>query len=144
MNVAVEVPYKFRKATEADIPFILALAKELYPDRPVEQGVPWITRAMRDPAHFVVVGPHSAGCCHITKHYGFEPKARLDMLARRPGVTTATMEALKLLRVMLWWAKDRGAKGNFTLDADTGVDFEPFAKRLGGKRVEYVRYEIPL
>ena len=49
-----------------------------------------------------------------------------------------------MVRMMIAWAKEQGAQGAFKLEADTGIDFAPFAKRLGGHAVTTTRYDIPL
>lgn len=147
MNAQAD-PYKIKQATPADMQFIVELARELYPERMsdpynVERGIKWLARVMVDEDHIVLLGPNSAGCAHVIQHYGFERRARLDMLACRP-LPGFAMEPVKMLRIMLWWAKTRGASGYFRLDADTGVDFAPFAARLGGEPVQATWYKIPL
>ena len=99
--------------------------------------------AIQNPERLVLIGANSVGVAQASWQYGFERRARLDMLGARP-VAGAALEALKMVRMMLVWAKEQGAEGTFRLDADTGVDFGPFARRLGGKPVTLTRYEIPL
>lgn len=111
--------------------------------RQIEQGIPWMERCIQNPDRLVLVGPNSIGCAQIQWNYGYERRARLDMLAARP-VPGAALEALRIVRMMVAWGKEKGAVGTFRLDADTGIDFGPFAKRLGGKPVTLTRYEIPL
>ena len=130
-----------RQATLDDIPFIMELAKEKYPTRDVEKAAPWAAWCIKNPDRLVLVGPSSMGCAQVDWRYGHECKARLDVLAARPG---PIWEALRMLRLMLNWARQKGAIGNFILDANTGIDFGPFAERLGGKKVTIVQYEIPL
>ena len=130
-----------RQATLDDIPFIAQLGKERYPQRDIEKDIPWARWCIQNPDRLVLVGPNSMGCCQIDWIYGHECKARLDVLAARPG---PIWEALRMLRIMLNWARQKGAVGSFILDANTGVDFEPFSQRLGGRKVTRVEYEIPL
>jgi hypothetical protein len=132
-----------RIATLADIPWMLDLAKECYPERGVERGVPWIVDCISSPRRLVLVGQNSMGVCAITPEYGFELRACVTMLAAR-RVKTAPLEALRMLRVMLQWARERGAQGSLRLEADTGVDFEAFARRLGGSKKTTSFYAIPL
>ena len=139
-----EVEYPaIREATSADEPFMFAIAREKYPERAIERGATWVRWAMKHPERLVLVGPNSFGIAQVSWFYGFERRARLDMLCARP-VAGAALEALKMVRMMVVWAAAQGAEGAFKLDADTGVDFEPFARRLGGKAVTTTRYEIPL
>ncbi|MFA5897720.1 MAG: hypothetical protein WC829_01275 [Hyphomicrobium sp.] len=130
-------------ATDADKPFMLALAREKYPGRNIDLGIPWVERCMANPDRLVLVGPNSFGIAQADWLYGFERRGRLDMLCARPQPGVA-LEALRMVRMMVGWAKSRGCLGTFKLDADTGVDFGPFARRLGGVKVTSVRYEIPL
>lgn len=132
-----------RRATLADMPFMVAMAKEKYPVRKVELGIPWMEWALANPERLVLMGDNTIGVAQVSWNYGFERRARLDMLGARP-VSGAALEALKMVRLMIAWAKEQGAQGSFRLDADTGVDFGPFARRLGGKPVTLTRYEIPL
>lgn len=132
-----------RRATLADMPFIVALANEKYPMRMIEKGIPWMEWCIQNPERLVLVGPNSIGVAQVQWNYGYERRARLDMLGARPA-PGAALEALRIVRMMLVWAKEKDAVGTFRLDADTGVDFGPFAKRLGGKLVTSIRYEIPL
>lgn len=132
-----------RRATLYDMPFMVALAREKYPSLPVAEGVGWMESCLSNPERLVLVGPNSVGVAQIGWNYGFQRRARLDMLGARPTVSGA-WEAFRMVQIMLAWAKDQGAEGTFRLDADTGVDFGPFARRLGGKPVTVTRYELPL
>lgn len=132
-----------RKATVDDEAFMFAIAREKYPERAIERGAPWVRWAMKHEDRLVLVGPNSFGIAQVSWFYGFERRARLDMLCARP-VSGAALEALRMVRIMVAWAAEHGAEGTFKMDADTGVDFEPFARRLGGKAVTATRYEIPL
>lgn len=134
------------RATEADIPRGLEIARERYPEREVANGLEWVRWHMRQPLSLVLAGSCTFGVASIVLKYGFEKRARLDMLAALPekGVV---MEALQQVKTMVRWATLQGATGYFRIDADTGVDFGPFAKRLGGCEVDpvkYPRYDIPL
>ena len=130
-----------RQATLDDIPFIMALAAEKYPGRDVTKDEPWAKWCIKNPDRLVLVGPSSMGCAQVDWIYGHECKARLDVLAARPG---PIWEALRMLRLMLNWARQKGAIGSFILDANTGIDFSAFSERLGGRKVTVTRFEIPL
>ena len=135
-----------RRATEADIVWGLEIAKERYPDRDVQLGVQFVRWSMNNPNSVVLRGSSVFGIASIVMKYGFEKRARLDMLAARSG-NTAVVEALHIVRAMVRWAALNGAQGHFRIDADTGVDFGPLARRLGGHEVDpvkYPRYDIPL
>lgn len=135
-----------RRATEEDIPHGLAIAQQAYPGRGIEKAVEWAKWHLRQPTSLVLVGPGTLGIASIVLKYGFEKRARLDMLAALPE-KTSVVEALQQVRAMVRWAALQGAVGHFHIDADTGVDFGAFARRLGGREVDpvkYPRYEIPL
>lgn len=136
-------PWNIREATVNDLPFIMQLGKEMYPARDVEKSRQWARWCILDANHYVLVGPNSMGCAELFWSYGCECKARSAVLAARP-VAGAVFETLRILRMMITWAKQRGAIGTFTLDADTGIDFLLFAKRLGGKSVTKTHYELPI
>jgi hypothetical protein len=135
-----------RRVTEADIPWGLEIAQERYRGRSVELGVQYIRWCLNNPNSIVLRGSAAFGVASISMKYGFEKRARLDILAARRG-NRAVVEALQIVRAMVRWATLNGAQGYFRIDADTGVDFGPIAKRLGGHEVDpklYPRYDIPL
>lgn len=132
-----------RRATDADKPFMLALAQEVYADRVESRSVAWVEWCMQSPEKLVLVGEHSFGIAWAALKYGAEMKAGMDLLcARRSG--GGIMEAFRMVRQMLEWARSQGARGDFRLDADTGVDLGPFAARLGGRPSPQKWYLIPL
>lgn len=135
-----------RRATEEDIPHGLAIAQQAYPGRGIEKALDWAKWHIKQPNSLVLIGPGTLGIASIAFKYGFEKRARLDMLAATPE-KSSVIEALQQVRAMVRWAALQGATGKFRIDADTGVDFGPFAQRLGGHRVDddlYPRYDIPL
>jgi hypothetical protein len=137
---------QIRRATIEDIAIGLAIAQKRYPERGVEQGVEWAKWHVRNPLSIVLVGQSTFGVASIVLKYGFEKRARLDMLAALPE-KSSVVEALQQIRAMVRWAALQGAIGHFRIDADTGVDFGPFARRLGGHEVDpvkYPRYDIPI
>lgn len=140
---------RLRLATEADVSFFVEMAKERYDEnrkRRAEEGVDWLRWAIKAPTALVLVGPSTGGVASINLRYGFEKKARLDMLVAKAG-RNAALEAFQMVKTMVRWATLNGAEGAFRIDADTGVDFGPFARRLGGIEVDprkYPRYDIPL
>lgn len=135
-----------RRVTEEDLPWGLEIAKERYPGRNSELGLQFVRWCMGNPNSIVLRGSEVFGVASISMKYGFEKRARLDILAGRRG-HRAVVEALHIVRAMVRWAALNGAEGYFRIDADTGIDFGPIAKRLGGHEVDpvrYPRYDIPL
>lgn len=132
-----------REASEADLPFMVAIAEECYPGRGVVAGIEWMKRCIGSGNNLVLVGEHSIGVAQINLNYGYEKRAKMVLLASRK-TSRGALETLHMLRIMLVWAKALGATGEFALSSDTGVDFAAFAKRLGGRRIDIVEYRIPL
>lgn len=132
-----------RRATADDIPFISQLAQEKYPNRDVTKGLKWFEYCLRNPRRLPLVGPHSFGIAWIEPLYGFEERAGMDVLACRTS-SAAGWEILRMVKIMVAWARAHGAEGAFRLDADTGVDFGPLAARLGGELSPQRYYLIPL
>lgn len=132
---------RIRIATAQDIARWLPVAQAAYPDRGVERGLPWIRWCIESPNRIALTGEHSCGIAQVTLKYGFEPRAMLDMLFSdgRAGI-----EPLIIVRQMIVWAKAKGAVGRFTMDSDTGIDFGPIARRLGGCSVDIRRWTVPL
>lgn len=134
---------RIRRATEDDIPYMLAMAREKYPDRPVEQGIPWMQWCLKNPDRLVLIGQDSIGMAEVGWYYGYSFRPRLSWLVGRP-VKGAALETLTMLRMMLVWAKEKGCTEPFRLSAETNIDFEPYSRRLGGRAVTSTTYLIPL
>ena len=137
-----------RFATLDDMPRMLEIAEEMYPGRGVKAGWDWMkwNIANADGTKFVMVGDDSMIVAHIYRQYGYELRARIDMLCARRQ-KRAMFEALQLVKACKRWAAVNRVTAPLKLDADTGVDFGAFAKRLGGWKVDPARYpvyEIPL
>lgn len=137
-----------RRATVADIDKFAAIAENRYFGRNVREAIPWVTWCVENKAgdKFAWVGEDSFIIAHIYRQYGFELRVRVDILCTRPK-KRAVLEAFQLLKACKRWAALNGVTHPLRLDADTGVDFGPFAKRLGGWQVDpkrYPVYEIPL
>lgn len=137
-----------RRATLDDMPWMLELAEEQYPGRGVKAGWDWMKFCIENRIgdRCVLVGEASLIVAHIYKQYGYELRCRIDMLCAKKS-KRAVLEALQLIKGIKRWAAMNSVTAPLKLDADTGVDFGPFARRLGGRQVDPVRYpvyEIPL
>ena len=126
-------------ASEPDREFIMELVREMYPEKDVDRSVPWVEWCLKNPDHLVLVGENSFGIARSEWVYGFERLGTLLILCSRGR----NLEALRMVRKMIAWAKIRGCL-EFRLDANTGVDFAAFGKRLKAKRETVLRYNIPL
>lgn len=137
-----------RRATLNDMPGMLELAEECYPGRGVKAGWDWMKWNIENKVgdRCVLVGEHSYIVAQIYKRYGYELRARVDMLCSRKS-RKGWIEVVQLVKGIRRWAALAGVVDPFKLDADTGVDFGPIARRLGGWKVDPVRYpvyEIPV
>lgn len=140
MNIAVD-QNPIRVATEDDIERWLPVARIRYPGRDINAGIPWVRWCMQRPDRLALTGLHSCGIAEIVPRYGFEPRAVLSLLLSDGH---AGFEPLRIVRQMVVWAKVKGVSGHFIIDADTGVDFGPLARRMGGGPADIKRYKIPL
>ena len=129
-------------ATAEDLPRVFEIGRASYKNRDVGLAQRYLEDALNRSDRLFLVGNETAGIASVTDIYGFERKARLDILAGY-GTKTAPLEAFRMVKIMLDWATKAGAK-SFRLEADTGVDFAPFARRLGGALVNNPCYDIPL
>lgn len=129
-----------RRFEEADRPFVMGLVKEKYPER-YDKGVRYVEWCLTQPDKLVAVGPNSFGVAAAYWNYGFERRAGSSILCAR-AVSGSAFEVLRMVRYMIAWAKDQGCIGSFRIQEDTGVDFGPLARRLGGH--ERAVWEVPL
>lgn len=140
MHAPFDRPLYIRPAVEADRPFVMSLVKEKYPDR-YEKGISYVEWCLTNPDRLVAVGPNSFGVAAAMWHYGFERRGGISILCCRP-VAGAAFEVVRMARFMLGWAREKGCRGEFTLMEDTGADFGPLARRLGG--VAKTVWRIPI
>lgn len=137
---------RIRPATLADLPEIAQRLIRHYAGRAtpaqIMAGAPWMARVLQNRDRLVLIGPNSFGIAQVGTFYGCERRASVDILCSRPSAG-GSLESLRMVRKMVAWSKRRGAR-TLRLDADTGVDFAPFGKRLGASSVLVPRYEIPV
>lgn len=138
-----EPAHRIRVATVDDIDDALAIARECYPGREVGNARQWAEWIIKNPDRLALIGKDTVGIAAVYLNYGFERHARIDMLASRK-TKAAPLEALEMIRIMMHWAwHHKGLRTTLRLSSDTGVDFKPFAERLGGCAVT-PSYDIPL
>ena len=128
-------------ASEPDREFIMDLVREMYPNRDVDKAVPWVEWCLTNPDRLVLVGTHSFGIASALWHYGFERHGGMAILCSKPE-NGSVFEVLRMVKIMIAWAKEKGCTGDFDLAPDSGVDFEPLARRLGG--VRRLVWKVPL
>lgn len=138
------VPMEHRPATLEDLPLIAQFLQKHYPGRATREtimrGAKWMAWCIQSPTRAVLIGPNSFAVASYDTHYGCERKARIDIICARaaPG---SSLESLRLVRKLVSWARRHGCP-TLRMDADNATDFGPFAKRLGARRIETVKYEI--
>lgn len=107
----------------------------------IMKGAHWMIWAINSPSRLVLIGPNAFGVAQTAMFYGCERRASVDILCCRPNAG-GSLESLRMIRKMVAWARRRGAP-ILRLEADNGVDFSAFAKRLDAKPVLTTKYEIP-
>jgi len=137
-----------RVATPDDLDFVMAMGMKFYGSRldtqeKINGAARWVRQVIVDPDRLVLVHPGSVGIANVNWRYGMEGRGAADILCCDPE-RAGPWTALKMARMMVEWARAKGATGPFKLSADTGVDFGPFAVRLGGRLSPDKIYEIPL
>lgn len=134
--------HEIRRAVISDIPGWLSLARGRYPGMDLSGVEKWVEWCIQSPKRLVLVGNATAGVAGLDLWHGIALRAQLIAMftvpERQPG-----MEPVAMLRIMVAWARENKAKPPFLIDAQTGVDFGPFAARLGGHPAKEPRYVIP-
>ena len=130
-----------RRVTVEDIPRALEMAAAAYPERRVAMGEDWARWVVGHPDRICLISDEALGVASIVTRYGHERRAQLDLLA---SLNPRSFDPVRMLRAMIEWARSRQAVGAFKIDSDTGVDFGPFVRRLGGRAVTNKRYEVVL
>ena len=134
-----------RPATLDDLPeiarrLILHYAGRATPAQ-IMKGARWMIWAIGSRDRLVLIGPNAFGIAQYGMFYGCEARAQVDILCCRPSAG-GSLESLRMVRKMVAWARRRGAR-TLRLDADTGVDFAAFGKRLGAEPVMRTVFDIP-
>jgi hypothetical protein len=138
-----------RVAGEADLHHVMVQALRFYGPRigtqeKMNAAAKWVGGAIKDPNWLVLIAPDAVGICHVYWRYGIECRASADILCSDPASAAGPFTAIKMVRMMVTWAKEKGAQGYFRLASDTEADFEPIARRLGGHVTKDRLYDIPL
>lgn len=141
---APAVQMSIRPAALTDLLEIARRMMRHYPTRATNAtaiaGAKWICWAITNRDRLVLIGPNAFGIASIGTFYGCERRARVDILCSRLSAGHS-LESLRMVRKMVAWARRRGVS-SLRLDADTEVDFAPFARRLGARPVTTTKFEI--
>lgn len=128
-----------RRATLADLDFLIGVAKDVYPPFDEDVARAYIDANIGKTSQLWVRGEYGAGV--IVSHkpfYATEIRASLLWLAARPN---RTMEGYRILCYLLEQARAAGAH-TLRFGEETGMRFDILAKRLGAKASE--TYEVRL
>lgn len=128
-----------RHVTIEDSDFLISLAKESYTLPFVEEAArEWIARVVAAPDEAIFIRTDNATGVSVIQRPAWAPHQleahMVFLVSRGNGVD---MEGYKILKAMIEWAREQGA--SFHFGEQTGIDFAPFAKRLGAvpDRVTY-------
>jgi len=131
-----------RQATLDDIPRWLEIAQRVYLERDVSGSKPWAEWHIKSPNSLVLIGRAGVGIASLDLHYGLDLRAKLDLLFSFPELQPG-IEPVSMVRIMVRWAKSKGAQPPFLVEFEGGYDPAAIVKRLGGWKVETPRYAIP-
>lgn len=129
------LPFGYPRASLSDIPKIIGLAAQKYPGIDVPGSFAWLHRTMRDDDCCVLF---YGDCCIVstvaaTFYFPGDKTGHLLMLfGDAEALKKTPMLPFRMLSQVVDWARSKGAT-KFRFGADTGVDFAPFARRLGAR-----------
>ena len=118
------------RATEDDIPRLLAIAAYAYPEFDLAASMQWAEQAFRNPDIGIWVGQRTLGVSAVSAPF-YSPARRRGVmlfLAAEPG---AGYEPVKMLRTMVDWCLNERGAASFHFGEDTGANLAPLAKRVG-------------
>ena len=123
-----------RPATVEDIPRILEMADSAYPEQEwdAESVARWGEVALQSPNVLCLVGDRAFGLSTVTSPF-YNPKLVRGYMVFLAGVEGCGWEPCKILRAMVSWSKERGAR-SFHFGEATNVNLAPLAKRVGAVR----------
>ena len=125
-----------RRCQESDIPWMMALAAEAYPDAAQADSqatATWLAERMRQPEIVFLRGDRSIGIAHLTHRFWVPGHWQAYLLFLYAGKVAKenVWEPFHLLDALVEWAK-LGNATKFWFGDITGYDFEAYAKRRGG------------
>lgn len=119
-----------RPVTRADIPFLLALGATKYPDYPHTESEAWLNASIPHSNGIIWLRSETGSAMAELLHRFWETAPSVWRLVFLATADPAHLEGYRLLKTVIKLARAQGAT-EFQFDSDTGVDFSPFAKRLG-------------
>lgn len=121
-----------RRAQPHDVDALLTIAERVYPQFNRQEARAWALQAMTLPDVAVLIEGGTCIIASITRAFWGGPRRCYLLFLFGAPTRKRGWEALRLLRAVDAWRKERGAE-SFHFGEDTGLDFSPLAKRLGAK-----------
>ena len=121
-----------RKATLADIDWMMSVAAVAYPNGTYEEeaGRKYYELMMNNKNCLILRGEKAVlGAAIVSMPYA--PSIKFGTTLPIASLGNSGLELLKMTKQILEWAKDKGAT-HFNFAAITGVDLGPLAKRFNG------------
>jgi hypothetical protein len=120
-----------RRATEDDLPRLLAIASYAYPDFDVHASILWGEQALLNPDVGIWVGERTLGVSAVSAPF-FAPSQKRGTMLFLAAEPRSGYEPVKMLRVMVDWSLNERGAVSFHFGESTGANLEPLARRIGG------------
>lgn len=121
-----------RVATPADVDWMVSTAERVYPRFDRVQSTLWLRNIMREPQAVVLIDGQSAIIATVTQAFWGGPLRCYLLFAFGAPTPNRIWEVCRLMRAIDAWRKEKGAE-SFHFGEETGIDFEPIAKRIGAQ-----------
>ena len=120
------------RATEDDIPRLLAIAAYAYPEFDLAASIQWAEHAFRNPDIGIWLGVRTLGVSAVSKAF-YAPSVIRGVMLFLAAEPDAGYEVVSMVRTMARWAiKEKGAQV-YQFGAETEANLEPIARRLRAK-----------
>jgi hypothetical protein len=121
-----------RRATIADIPFVLKMGLEAYHYMDGDKARVWLLKVLADENSILLRGEHSFGIANAFRPwYWRKPRGFILHVASKPQ--GLSREALLLVGKLVEWTREKGCF-EVIMGSEIGVDYGPFAKLLGATK----------
>lgn len=127
-----------RLCTEEDIPWMLQVAAEAYPQTDAARSQPaidWIRERLKEPNLIFLRGDRAIGIANLVERFYAPGRLQCYLLflyASKADGLSNVWEPFRILDALADWGKENGASAFWYGDV-TGFDFEAYAKRRGGR-----------
>jgi hypothetical protein len=122
-----------RKATPEDAKFLIDLAKTSYPNFDEPAAYEWLGKAMQLDNYAVFRGERCGGVMMVNGFF-YNPSELRGFMLYCVAYPKAGWEVFRLFKAMIDWALNEKMAASVHFGSETGVNFAPFAKRLGGSQ----------